>query len=123
MRVDMHCVSLGKAMLSQFSRDRVERVVDRHGLSRYTDNTITSRSELFDELETVRDRGYATDDGEKISGLRCVASPVVTGDTVIGAVSITGPYGHMQGQRWNESLPEQVRRSANVIRINAEFSE
>lgn len=123
MRVDMHCVSLGKAMLSQFSRDRVNEIIDRHGLPTYTDNTITSRSELFDELETVRDRGYATDDREKIPGLRCCASPVVTGDTVIGAISISGPFGRMQGQRWNESLPDRVQRSANVIQINAKFSE
>lgn len=123
MRVDMHCVSLGKAMLSQFSRDRVEAIVDRHGLPQYTDNTIASRSELFDDLETARDRGYATDDREKIPGLRCVASPVVTGNAVLGAVSVTGPYSRIQGQRWKETLPDKVKRAANVIQINAQFSE
>lgn len=123
MRVHLHCLSLGKAMLSQFSRDRVDEIVDRHGLPEYTENTVTSRSELYEELEVIRERGYATDDREKIPGLRCVAAPVVAEDTVIGAVSITGPYSRMQGERWTDTLPEKVMRSANVIQINSQFSD
>lgn len=123
MRVHLHCLSLGKAMLSQFSRDRVDEIVDRHGLPEYTENTVTSRSELYEELEEIRERGYATDDREKIPGLRCVAAPVVAEDTVIGAVSITGPYSRMQGERWTETLPDRVMRSANVIQINSQFSD
>lgn len=124
MREYLHCLSLGKAMLSVIPRERVEAIVDRHGLPEYTNETITTREELFEELDQIRERGYATDDGEKIPGLRCVAAPVVANDdTVIGAISVTGPASRMQGERWRETLPNKVTRSANVIQINSQFSD
>lgn len=124
MREYLHCLSLGKAMLSALPRDEVEAIVDRHGLPQYTNNTITTREDLFEELDQIRERGYATDDGEKIPGLRCVAAPVVANDdTVIGAISVSGPASRMQGKRWRETLPNKVTRSANVIQINSQFTD
>lgn len=119
----LHCISLGKAILAHYPRDRVEEIVDEHGLPECTPQTITSRDELFEELETIRERGYAFDDEEKIEGLRCVAAPVTAGeDDVIGAVSVSGPSSRMTGDRYREELPNMVTRSANVIEINAQFS-
>lgn len=119
----LHCISLGKAILAHYPRDRIEEIVDRHGLPAYTAQTITTRDDLFDDLETIRERGYAFDDEEKIEGLRCVAAPVMAGeDEVLGAVSISGPSRRMTGDRYREELPDMVTRSANVIEINAKFS-
>ncbi|SEH41967.1 DNA-binding transcriptional regulator, IclR family [Halopenitus malekzadehii] len=119
----LHCTSLGKSILAHYPRERVEAIIDRHGLPGYTPNTTTSSTELFEELETIRDRGYAFDDEEKIEGLRCVAAPVKAGeDEVLGAVSISGPSSRMTGDRYREELPDMVSRSANVIEINAKFS-
>lgn len=124
MREHLHCLSLGKAILSQYQTESVEEIVARHGLPRYTAKTITSQENLFEELEVIRERGYAIDDGEKIPGLRCIAAPVVTNHgTVLGAISITGPTRRMQGQRWKETLPDIVQRSANVIQINSQYSD
>ncbi|GAB7021379.1 IclR family transcriptional regulator [Halostagnicola bangensis] len=122
-REHLHCISLGKAMLAHYPRERVEEIIDRHGLPAYTEETITSREELFSTLDTIRERGYAFDDEEKIDGLRCVAAPVNgANDEVIGAVSISGPSSRMTGDRYYEELPNKVIRSANVIEINAKFS-
>lgn len=118
----MHAIALGKAMLSQVPVDRVDRIVDRHGLPSFTDGTITDRDELHEELEAVRERGYAFDCEERIEGLRCVAAPVQSNDEVLGAVSISGPSRRMDGDRYRETIPELVTRSANVIEINIQFS-
>lgn len=118
----LHCISLGKAILAHLPRERVEEIVDRHGLEQFTPQTITSREELFDRLEVVRERGYAFDDEEKIEGLRCVAAPVLGDSEVLGAVSISGPSSRMRGERFEEELPDVVQRSANVIEINAKFT-
>lgn len=119
----LHCISLGKAMMAHFPEEYVEEIVDRHGLPGFTDQTITSREELFEELLDVRERGYAVDNEEKIEGLRCVAAPVISGDgEVLGAVSVSGPSSRMVGDRFREELPSMVVRSANVIEINAQFS-
>ncbi|MBV0925915.1 IclR family transcriptional regulator [Halomicroarcula limicola] len=118
----LHCISLGKAMMAHMSSERVEEIIDRHGLPGFTDSTITSKSELFDELATIREQGYAFDREEKIAGLRCVAAPVVTGGEVVGALSVSGPASRFEGELYEEELPKMVTRSANVIEINSQFS-
>ena len=117
----IHCISLGKAMLAQFPEERVDEIVDRHGLPAKTSNTITDRDELAAELQEIRERGYAVDDEEMIEGIRCVAAPI-TNDGVVGAISISGPSSRMAGERFEETLPSKLLRSANVIEINAKFS-
>lgn len=118
-----HCISLGKAILAHLPRERVEAIVDEKGLPRYTDNTITSREALFEELETIRERGYAFDNEEKIKGLKCVGAPVFgTDESVLGAVSVSGPSSRMVGERFTEEIPQMITRSANVIEINSQFA-
>jgi len=116
----LHCISLGKAMLAHLPDERVEAIVERHGLPAQTDNTITDRETLFAQLRETRERGYAVDEEEKIEGVRCVAAPL-SNDGVVGAISISGPSSRMEGERFREALPHKLLRSANVIEINAKF--
>ena len=121
-RTHLHPTALGKAILAYYPRERIDEIVKQHGLPEYTDQTITSRDELLEELTTIRQRGYAFDDEEVIEGLRCVAAPVKIDGEVFGAVSISGPSSRVKEQRFREDLPDKVLRSANVIEINAKFS-
>lgn len=117
-RTALHCTALGKAILSQLPEERVQWIIDRHDLPPKTDNTITDRGELFEELRAIREQGYSTDDEEILRGLRCVASPVSKPDgNPLGAVSIAGPTSRMNGERFHEALPELITSTANVIEI------
>lgn len=118
----LHCISLGKAMLAYMSEDRVDEILAQYGLPEYTEHTITTRGELMEELEAIRDRGYAFDEEERIEGIRCVAAPVRANGDIFGAVSISGPSTRMEGKRYREELPNMVTRSANVIEINSKFA-
>ncbi|MFC6975248.1 IclR family transcriptional regulator C-terminal domain-containing protein [Halomicroarcula sp. GCM10025709] len=123
LREPLHCSGLGKAILSELPRKRVEAIVDERGLPQFTEHTITSRDRLFDELERTRERGYAIDDEEAKPGIRCVAAPVVLGDgDLYGAVSVTAPRSRMEGERLEEELPEIVTGVANVIEVNAIYA-
>src|SRR5699024_8298944 len=118
-----HCISLGKAILAYLPQERIEEIIEQSELVQYTSQTITTREELLNELEQIRDQGYAFDNEEKIAGLKCVAAPVIDPDgRVLGALSISGPSSRMTGERFADELPEMVTRSANVIEINAKFS-
>jgi DNA-binding IclR family transcriptional regulator len=123
MRVGLHCTSLGKAILAHLPEERVDDIVDRWGLPARTANTITDRAELDAELARIRERGYARDDGERLSGLRCVAAPItdVDGDAV-GAVSVAGPTSRIKGDRFDSVIPERVMSAANVTEINLTYS-
>jgi len=120
LREPLHCSGLGKAILSELPRERVERIVDDHGLPAFTEHTITDREALFEELDRTRERGYAIDDREAKPGIRCVAAPAVVEEPELyGAVSVTGPQSRMKGERFEESLPELVTGAANVIEVNS----
>ncbi|MDQ2055586.1 MULTISPECIES: IclR family transcriptional regulator [Halobellus] len=116
----LHCTALGKSILSQLSADEIDAIIARHGLPQRTNKTISSREELFDELETIREEGVAFDDEEILQGLRCIAAPIKhPNGSVCGAISISGPTSRFKGDRFHEELPEIVEGAANVIEVNA----
>ncbi|MBV0926111.1 IclR family transcriptional regulator [Halomicroarcula limicola] len=122
-RVKLHCTALGKTILAQLPEQRVDAILETHGLPRRTENTITDADELKAELDEIRDRGYAYDREERLPGLRCVAAPVVADDgNLIAALSVSGPTTRIKGDRFHEEIPELLRSSANVIEINLAYS-
>lgn len=118
-RVYLHNTALGKAILAHLPRQRVNEIIDRHGLPATTENTITDRSALFEELERVRDREIAFDDEARLEGLRCAAIPIVNNkDHVEGAISLSGPTSRFQGEYFQSEIPARLRDAANVIELN-----
>lgn len=90
-RVPMPASGMGKAILASYSADDVTAVLSRSGLRRFTPNTLTRRAALDAELETIRESGYAVDDEEFVTGLRCVAAAVYNAQGEgLCAISISG---------------------------------
>jgi DNA-binding IclR family transcriptional regulator len=122
MRVPLQTTALGKCLLAYRPREEVESILDRHGLPDVTENTISSRAELYDELERVRERGYATDDEERVRGMRCVAGPIRDdAGRALAAVSVSAPKSHMQGERFTEEVPRLVNNVVNVVEVNITY--
>ena len=122
MEVHIHTTALGKSILAEMTRSQRDRIVDQHGLEQVTENTITDRARLEDELETINERGYAIDNEERIEGIRCVAAPVTTDNRVVGAVSVSAPQRRMSGRRFEEKIPSEVLSTANIIEVNIQYS-
>lgn len=123
-RVPPHCVASGKAILAHLPRERVRRLVDTSDLVGITDNTITDADELFEELDRVRERGFAYDNEERITGMRAVAAAVANEQegTVEGAIVVSGPKNRLQGPVYREELPELVTGVAQEISVNLTYS-
>ena len=118
-RVHLHNTGLGKAILAHLPRDRVNEIIDKHGIPATTENTITDRDELFTCLEQVRETGVAFDDEARVKGLRCVAVPIVNNnDTIEGAISVSGPTSRFREQRFREELPSKLKSASNIIELN-----
>ena len=123
MRTYLHQTGLGKALLSASQEAKVESAIEDHGLPRATPNTITDPDELRAELGRIRERGYAIDRGERVSGVRCIAVPVApSGGEPVGAISVSGPKSRVKGEFFETELPELVEEAANVIEINYRFA-
>lgn len=120
--VDLHNTALGKAILAFSPRDRVEAILDRHGMARTTENTITSRGDFFEELDRVREGGVALDIEERVVGVQCIAAPIQRKDgDVLGAISVAGPTSRLKLDEGAEELVELVANAADVISINATY--
>ncbi len=82
-----HATSAGKVMLAF-----TDRPLPRGPLRAYTPSTITSRSVLADEIERVREQGWAEAFEEREPGLAAVAAPVWSSTGALAAiVALQGP--------------------------------
>jgi IclR family KDG regulon transcriptional repressor len=90
--IPAHCSALGKALLSDLPTERVRDIVAAYGLQAYTAKTITTLEALEHELDHVRKCGYASDIGELMPELCCIAAPILGyGTHVIAAMSMSVP--------------------------------
>jgi DNA-binding IclR family transcriptional regulator len=118
----LHTSALGKSILAHMEDEKFREVIDRHGLSAQTPNTVTDEANLESELEEIRERGVAFDGEERAEGIRCVAAPIThKSGGLIGAVSVSGPSTRMKKERFREEIPEIVQDTATVIGINVSY--
>jgi len=120
-RSPLHQTAAGKTILAHLPGERVDEIIDEHGLEPLTENTLSDREDLAEELAEIRDRGYSLNDGETVDGLRAVAAPVITDDEVRGAVSVSGPSHRIEKERFREELPQQVLGAANQIELTLNY--
>ena len=108
----LHASGIGKALLSAYDDAQFDRLFRNKTLERFTDKTIISLTELREDLKQARKRGFAFDDEERKTGMRCVASPVLNahGDAVAG-LSISGP-AHRLTDDHVEKFGDLVRQGA-----------
>lgn len=118
-----HCTGAGKVVLAHLPRSCVTDILDQQGMPAYTKNTITDRDELFDELDLIREQGFALNREEFMKGNRGTTAPIFgESDEVIGTISVSGPANQLTGNRFREELPESIMRSASMIEMNLHSS-
>ena len=76
VRLPLHCTSQGKLLLAHLPLQRVISIYKRYGFRQYTPHSATDVNRLIRELEDIRAKGYAVEDGEYKVGLRSVSAPV-----------------------------------------------
>ena len=122
LRLPMHCSGLGKVLLANKGEAEVKRVISQKGLPTLTKRTITSQAKLKEELDKVREQGYALDDGEIMEGLRCVAAPISDNTGKVRyALSVSGQVKDMYGKRLEQIIKETVRAAKEISEAMSEF--
>jgi len=92
-RVQLHCTGVGKALLAVVPPEQASRLIAAAELTAHTPATITDPAVLQVELDLIRGRGYALDEGEMEAGVRCIAVGIP--GAVPMAVSVSGPSARM----------------------------
>jgi DNA-binding IclR family transcriptional regulator len=93
-----HSTAAGKAVLAH--RPSLVRRLLKDGLRRRTQNTLVDPADLLLALAFVRERGYAHDDCENESDVRCAAAPVFDrAGSVIAAIGVSAPADRLSSER------------------------
>lgn len=111
----LHATSSGKVLLAFMPEAQRDAILDEAGQPRLTDNTITARRPLLDQLAEVRETEFATAWEELEVGLNASAAPVRdhTG-SVVGALSASGPAYRFDERRVADTEAE-VKQAARLI--------
>ena len=104
----MHNSAVGKAMLAKYPDERIDEVIEMWGLPASASDTITTEEELREEIEKIRNRGYALLEEEYIEGHEAAAKAVVSSSgQIIGALSVLVPtYRVSLDELKNELVPK-----------------
>jgi DNA-binding IclR family transcriptional regulator len=122
-RIYLHDSSAGKSIMAQLPEERVHEIVDRWGLPRFTEHTITDRETLFEELNEVRERGFALNREETHEGLHAVGAAVETHEgQVLGSFSVSGPSNRLKGDRFESEIPDLLRGITNELELRLSYS-
>lgn len=112
-RVPLHSTGCGKVLLANQPESVISSTIAETGLPGYTETTITDHGQFQQELDMIRQQGYAVDNGELEEGVRCLAVPIYgPKGKVVAAVSISGPGSRLDSRRIPTLLPHIKRISA-----------
>ena len=93
-------------------------VYESHPLTVYTEYTIPSLEQLKEELDDVREKGYALDREELELGLTCIGAPILDrSGHAIAAISLSGPKSRMLAGDFCERV-RAVTEAARKISTN-----
>lgn len=114
---DGHARASGKLLLAHASSDLLERYFRSHTLRARTANTITDRQRLLDELEVIKEQGYAVDEEEFAEGLICIAVPLDRGASPF-VIGVSVPAERFRANRYhyvNTTLEQAHELSRTLV--------
>ena len=114
-RAPLYSTGVGKMFLSQWNKSDLDLYLQRTHRQPFTPNTLVSRNDILDELDRITAVGYAVDNQEMETGVRCVAAIVLDHfGQAIAAVSISGPALRITPDKI-ENFAEKVKHCALAI--------
>jgi DNA-binding IclR family transcriptional regulator len=110
-----YCTGLGKAVLAFLPARELDGYLNTETLVAMSPKTITDPARLKDEIERIRERGYAVDNEELSLGLRCVGVPIFdyTGRPSY-AMSVSAPALRMSAEKI-EAIQTKLRALCRQI--------
>ena len=94
----VHASALGKALLASVSDEERKRLLTTVKLSRFNENTITTKKALLDDLEKGAQQGIYIAVGERLADVMELAIPVKIQGHLL-AIGMAGPSQRMQKNR------------------------
>lgn len=118
-RAQMYCTAVGKILLSGMPQAKFENLVSNMEFVPRTTATITSKEELIEEIEKIKQLKYALDNVEYQEGVRCIAAPIFDfHGNIIASFSISGPSTRVTMDVVNTVLIDKIKSTSKEISLN-----
>ncbi|SDN88951.1 transcriptional regulator, IclR family [Cryobacterium flavum] len=113
--VVIHTAGVSKATLANLPPEQRDAIIAQATFEKFTPTTITARKDFLVLLETVREQGWATDDGEFESFTNCIAAPVWDhANAVVGGISVTAFKNKADLTQLRKLLPELLATTTTI---------
>lgn len=114
-RATLHSSGVGKVLVAFRKEEEISNILEGYVFEKRTANTFTNKQDFLDELEKIREQGYAIDHEENEPGICCVALPIRnhTGE-VIAAFSLSMPTPQLNSEQLNRIIP-MMKQTADKI--------
>jgi DNA-binding IclR family transcriptional regulator len=115
-RLPAYCTAAGKVHLAHMAEEEIDALLPSRELKPFTPFTYTDREILKKELKKISEAGYALDNEELDSGVRCVAGPIRDYTRrIVGAISLSGPSMRFTDERIEKELVPLVTQAAEDL--------
>ncbi len=94
-RLPAYCTAMGKLLLADLPEDEQRDLLASMKLAKRGPNTITNKKALRDELENVREAGFAVNDEELAPEVYAIAAPVRNESSEVVAAVNLGAHSSM----------------------------
>jgi DNA-binding IclR family transcriptional regulator len=112
-RLPVYCTAAGKAQLAYESADRLDSILQHQPMRKLTENTITDPQVFREHLREVARLGFAVDNEEYESGVRCIAAPVRDySRKVVASIGLSSPASRSSLERIECELAPLVKIAA-----------
>ncbi|TKR25056.1 IclR family transcriptional regulator [Natronomonas salsuginis] len=122
-RFELHTTASGKSILAQLENDEVRQIAKKQGLDAKQENTISDIDELLEELDEIRERGYAINRGERVEGIWAIGSDLYSpGEDIHAAISIGGPKSRFASDELHQEYANELRATIEKIQLRLQIN-
>lgn len=87
----MYSSAMGKTLLANYSRDKLDDYLSQTTMVKITENTIVNPDKLKIELKKIKEQGFSLDKVENQKEIFCVGFPLIKNSQIYGSFSISAP--------------------------------
>jgi len=114
-RLPAHATVLGRILLEDLTLPQLRALYPEDKLETFSPNTPKNVHELFDMVQSDRQRGYVLGEGFFESNISSIAAPVRDhSGHIVAALGATIPSGHIDGARIDQMVA-RVRETADQL--------
>ena len=111
----LHAAAVAKSIVAYLPEDKQMEIATSINYIPFTIRTITSQEEFFAHLTKVQTQGYAIDDEEIYTGVRCIAAPIRDSrGKVFSSIGVSGPATRINLENINFYV-DLVKKAAEDI--------